>query len=76
MPEPFLGTRAVLSALIRSAEKRFHISTNTLHEHTDPASLMQRLLDMGEVRAEPRACALACAALAMLGGVSGSLLGA
>lgn len=38
-----------LAALVRSAEKRFHISIQSLQEHSDPCSILQQQLDKGEV---------------------------
>ena len=55
-PAPCLGTLRVRPAgsggavLIKSAAKRFHVSSDTFLPHTDPVSVLQELLDVGEVR--------------------------
>lgn len=43
-----------LAALVKSAEKRFHISLSSLQAHSDPCSILQQLLDKGEVSASTR----------------------
>ena len=54
-PAPCLGTLRVRPAgsggavLIKSAAKRFHVSSDTFLPHTDPVSVLQELLDVGEV---------------------------
>jgi hypothetical protein len=37
--------------LVKSAEKRFHVSLSSLQEHSDPCSILQQLLDKGKVGA-------------------------
>ena len=40
-----------LVVLVKSAEKRFHVSLSSLQEHSDPCSILQQLLDKGKVGA-------------------------
>jgi hypothetical protein len=42
------------AALIKSAEKKFHVSLASLQRHSDPISIIQQHLEKGEVRLRPR----------------------
>ena len=42
------------AALIKSAEKKFHVSLSSLQRHSDPISIIQQHLEKGEVRLRPR----------------------